>query len=78
MNLTFIKEIIIEIVKGIAFVLLLPIMILAVVFGFRTCWQCHETKHKGVLIKYDGCMFDKKPLVCEECYLILNRKSLSK
>jgi uncharacterized CHY-type Zn-finger protein len=77
-NLTLIKEILVETVKGIAFVLLLPIMILAVVFGFRTCWQCHLTKHKSVLVKYDGSMFDKKPLVCGECYLILNRKSLSK
>lgn len=59
------------IIGFILFIVILPLATVAVIVGFRQCWQCHKTKHIFSLRKYQ--LPGTKQLVCKECHTVLTR-----
>lgn len=55
-------------------VIVTPFILVAVLIGFRQCWQCHEVKHVRNMKKYNESMFETKPIVCKECFGLLNTR----
>lgn len=54
-------------------IVMIPILTIATLLGFITCWQCHEVKHVFQMKRYEESLFEKKPLVCKGCHKVLNK-----